>query len=149
MTADITTARDDIHELLIDAWEADQDSRYVRLMYWDLPKDTPRDEGDEENPEAWARISVLHTNGFQASLAGDSGRRRWRRTGTVFVDIFTPTGDGLSLADKLTMVAMRAFEGNSTSSGIWFRNVRPEEIGPDGVWFQTQVRADFEYDEVR
>lgn len=148
MSATIETARDDITKMFLDAWEADAISQNLPVIYWDLPNEIPsEDSGD--SPPAWARLTIQHTWGSQATLSGDTGKRRWLRRGMATVQIFTPTGDGLSLSDKLTMVAMRAFEGRSTASGIWFRYVRADEVGPDGVWFQTNVLASFEYDEVR
>lgn len=149
MTATIEQARDDILTLFKDAWEADPISEDVLLVYWDIPNSAPTDAGTDENPVSWARVTVQHTGSSQASLSGDSGARRWRRVGLVTVQIFTPYGTGLSLADKLSMVATRAFEGKSTPSGIWFRDVSPQEIGQDSIWFQTNVSASFEYDEVR
>lgn len=149
MTATLEEARDDIIELFRTAWKADTESQSVGLVYWDVPSSAPTGHDANGDPVSWARVFVQHTGGGQASLSGDTGRRRWRRTGVVTVQIFTPYGTGLSKADKLSMVAMRAFEGQSTSSGIWFRDVNFQEVGQDSIWFQSNVSATFEYDEVR
>jgi hypothetical protein len=68
----------------------------------------------------------------------------------VTAQIFTEFGDGQVLADSLATVARDAFEGEVTSPGrVIFRNVRAVDVGPDGHWTQTNVLAEFEYDEVK
>ena len=148
--ATIETARDDIIGLFRTAWLADVESQNVPLFYWDIPNPAPSGEDGDGNPVSWARVSVQHLPGqHQATLSGDTGQRRWRRTGIVTVQIFAPYGTGLSIGDKLGMVALRAFEGQSTPSGIWFRDVSFQEVGQDSIWFNSNVSATFEYDEVR
>jgi len=149
MTATILTARDDIIGLFRTAWLADATSAGVALLYWDVPASVPTAKDADGNMLPWARITVRHLTGEQATLSNESGVRRWRRTGIVTVQVFTAFGTGLSTNDELSMIAARAFEGASTSSGVWFRNVSVQEIGQDEAWFQTNVVAEFEYDEVR
>jgi hypothetical protein len=63
--------------------------------------------------------------------------------------VFEPPGKGLSGATDLPKVIQDAFEGVATASGVWFRDVTVNEIGPDGDFFQTNIVAFFEYDEVK
>jgi hypothetical protein len=97
---------------------------------------------------AWARVAVQHSEGFQATL-GETGGRRFSRTGFVSVSIYVPTASGLALLDRLSKIAQDAFEGKATPGGVWFRNVRFREGTPEGAWFQGAVLADFEYDQVK
>ncbi len=149
MTANIKTARDEIYSIFVTAWKNNADSQNVKVLFADVSSDVPVASSANSNPPPWVRISIQHTNSTQGSLSNDNGRRRWTRTGIVTVQIFTPYGTGLSLADNLAMIALGAFEGKATPSHVWFYNVRPEEIGQDGAWFQTNVYAEFTYDEVR
>ena len=149
MTATYETARDDILTLFKAAWDAGTESAGVKVIYPDVPADVPKTNTTSKNPSPWARITIQHTDATQGSLTDDIGHRRWSRSGFVSVQIFTAFGTGLSLADKLAMIAARAFEGRATASQIWFRNVRVQEIGQDGSWFQMNVIAEFTYDEVR
>lgn len=143
MTATIQQARDEILSTLTTAWLGDPASADLPMLYPDRSQEPPK-QG------AWARVTVQHNTGRQVTLSGETGARRFRRTGIVTVQIFTPLGDGLTLGDELTMIAGRAFEGITTASGVIFRNVRNHEVGKDKQgWFQTNVLADFEYDEVR
>ncbi len=141
--ASLTAARDAILTLFKVAWDA-QTPPVPKLLNDDVKDDLPA------GTFPWARIIVRHNTGFQATLAGETGNRRFRRLGLVTVQIFTPYGDGLDLNDALAKVAVDAFEGKSTAADeVLFRNVRSNEVGQDGNWFQTNVFAEFEYDEVK
>jgi hypothetical protein len=142
MSLTITQARDEMSTLFNDAWEA---SAYAAFpVMWD---DVGEPVGAARSP--WARFSVRHADGGQATLASIGGVRRWRREGTIFVQLFAPANEGLSRLDEMAIVAMRAFEGKTTAGGVWFRDVRLREVGVDGNWQQFNVLADFEYDEIR
>lgn len=109
--------------------------------------DTPRDRGDDENP--WARATVLHVDGFQATLKSPNGQARYERAGLLTVQIFVSSGSGLQATYDLVKIVSDAFEGKSASGGLWFRDVRAREIGRDGAFRQTNVIVRFEYDEVK
>jgi hypothetical protein len=137
----ITQARDEILGVFKTAWDAGGGGAPV--LYWDTSQEKP-DSG------AWARVTVRHAEGDQATLSGETGNRRFRHFGVVIVEVYTPTGDGLAASDSLALVAKGAFEGVTTSPGrVIFRRARINEIGQDGQWFHTNVLADFEYDEVK
>lgn len=143
MTATVSQAKDEILAQYRTTWLADSTSVDVPIHWWNVRNQKPPTSG------AWARITVQHAFGGQPTVGKNAGARRYRRTGLVTVEIWTPSGDS-TLADALSMIALSAFEGKRTSpGGVWFRNVRPNEIGQDGVWFKTNVLADFVYDEVR
>ena len=140
MSATPTQARDEILSKFHEAWDADETSATVPVLYWDIDQEVP-------GSGAWVRITVRHATGGQATLSNEVGARRFRYTGTVFVQIFTPHADGMVISDDLAAIAMRAFEGEVTSPGrVIFRQVRLNEAGHDGQWFQSNVLADFEYD---
>lgn len=133
-----TQARDEILAKFKEAW----DPTGVPVLYSDRAQDVP-DDG------SWARVTVRHQAGEQATLSDGIGRRRFRHTGTVFVQIFTPFDDGMVESDELATIAKDAFEGEVTPGRVIFRRVRINEIGQDGQWFQTNVLAEFEYDLIR
>lgn len=99
--------------------------------------------------DPWARVSLAHVTGNQATLSNPTGQKRWRRNGILTVQVFTPLGEGLSEGYSLAKVVADAYEGTATPSQVWFRNVRINEVGPDGEWFQTNVLVDFTYDEIK
>lgn len=139
----MTQARDEVMAVLKAAWDANSSSQDVPLLYWDTAQKPPS-EG------AWARAIMQHGGGGQATLSGETGSRRFRYTGIVTIQLFTPTGGGLVLSDTLAQVVRNALAGVTTDPGqVHLRNVRSVEVGQEGVWFHTNVLADFEYDEVR
>ena len=133
-----TQAADDILKLLKAVW----DPTGYTLFYEDT-----RDQRDEDQ-SPWAVVVVRHAAGQQDSLGG-VGNRSFLRLGVVIVTIHTPSGSGLSTAYALAKVVADAYEGVSSQNGVWFRNVRINELGRDGSFFQTNVLIDFEYTEIK
>jgi hypothetical protein len=99
--------------------------------------------------ETWTRVMVQHQDGAQVTLRAESGERRFRSFGLFTAQIFTPIGEGLTSSLALGKVIKNALEGVTTSGGVIFRNVRLVDVGSSGNHYQTNVLADFEYDEVR
>lgn len=133
MSLTVEQARDEMTALFATAWSP-------RAVVWDGVAGKP------PNTRApWARFTIRHADGGSAAI----GNRRFRREGTIFIQLYAPVGDGLSALDPLTKIAMDAYEGQSTAGGAWFRDVRSREIGPDGDWYQVNVLVDFEYHEIK
>lgn len=104
-----------------------------------------REPAAEDTGAPWARVFINHQPSGDHTLGGE-GNRLFERLATVFVQIFVPVGEGLALADQLAKIAADAFEGKRAGE-VWFRNVRMQEVGPDGPWFQVNVSATATYDE--
>lgn len=102
--------------------------------------------------ETWARWRCQHFTGDQATLANVVGKRRWRRAGTIFVQVFTPLNESELLAYDAAEIVVSAYEG--AASSVWFRNVRVNEVnssdaGKDAQsWSQRNVLIDFEYEQI-
>ena len=143
MTATLTQARDEILTQFRTTWLADPISAELPVLWPDSDSKPP-------SSGAWARASVTHGPGGQRTLSGGTGQIRYTHKGFVIIQLFTPRGDGLKLSDQLAIIGKRAFEGVATSPGhVSFYRVVAREIGPDGQWFNTNVLADCEWDEVR
>ncbi len=141
-------ARDAILDKFKAAWDANTPAlnggTIPDVEYPNLDITPPLTDGNAP----WARITVKHRSGEQASL-GESGGRRFTRYGIVTVQVFVPAGKrGLVTGDRLGKVALDAFEGEE-SGDVWYRNAVQREIGVDGAWYQTNVTAEFEYDVVK
>lgn len=139
MSLTFAQARDDILTLIKAAW----DPTGFKMLYDDVADEIPT------TPTTWARTTVKHNLGSQASLSGAFGTQRYLRTGLIIVQIFTPSGEGLSNLDVSAKIIADAFEGKISANGVWFRNVRFQEVGPDDAFFQGNVIIDFEYDEFK
>jgi len=140
MSLTIAQARDEMFTLVRTAWVAN--SGGVPLRFWDT-KDVIPGPSNSSWADLRAQWTIGNQNGFGLSL------RKYTREGILTLRVFTPFGDGLTENDSLTQVALNALEGVDTANGVWFRRVRVNHIGQDGEWFQTNILADFFYEEVK
>lgn len=131
-------ANDDILALLKAAWDTTG-----HKMFWEGVRDQR-----ETDQLPWATVVVRHATGQQDTLGG-IGNRQFVRLGTMVVSIYTPSSSGLSEGYNLAKVVADAYEGVSSPNGVWFRNVRVNELGREGTFFQTNVVVDFEYYETK
>lgn len=143
MPSAFVTARDEIQGLFKEAW--DDISPTPPTVQWEGVAVA----GSPGADEAFARVYVRHTAAEQSALSNEAGVRKWRRIGIITVQIFTPLlgPGGLNPGADYAIVARDAFQGKATASGVWFRNVRINEIGARDAWFQFNVIAEFEYEE--
>ena len=114
-------------------------------LYWEgVPgNDSPA------SSDTWARFSLLHVVGEQATLAGEFGARRWRRTGLVTAQCFAPLSSGsVRRALELAVVVRDALQGRQSPSSVWYRSPKIMEIGEDRSWFQVNAVIEFTYDEL-
>jgi len=145
------TARDEMLALFRVAWEANSpalNGGTAPRIYWQRNEVAEADK--PQSDEAWARVTVQHNEAGQRTL-GQTGNRRFDRVGVITVQVFTSQKedpDG-SVLEALGIIARDAFEGNTTSSDVWFRNVRLQETDPDDPWWQLNVLADFSYDDIK
>ena len=155
MTQSLTfdQATDEIFKVFRDAWE--EHAPYPKLVDYQniVPPDEavlPPEPGPTPDPElSWARVTIQHLGGGQDALAGALGKSRFQRLGIVTVQVFTLVGTGLSHAHTLSKIVTDGYDVGSTPGGVWFRNVRMNEVGPDGDWYQVNVLADFNYTEIK
>lgn len=132
-------ARDEIMTVFKTAWDT--------TTYPAVYEDTKAARPSSQTP--FARPILRHVTGSQASLTGGLGTSRFQREGILTVQIYTPQGSGLTSGYSLVKIVADAFEGTATPGGVWFRDVRLNEIGADGDFFVINVLIDFEYDEVK
>jgi hypothetical protein len=127
---------------MLDKFKAKWDLTGYPVSYQDVRKQRPR----EDDP--WANVFINHASGGQRAFGGNN-QRTFNRTGFITVQLFTPSGKGLQEAYDLAKVVSDAFEGIATPGGVWFRNVRLNEVGRDGEFFQLNVVVEFVYDEIK
>lgn len=142
MTLTITQARDEALEIVKDAL-ATSTPVVSEVVYTDTPDDVPTTK------VFWARVTMRHQEAEVTSLSGGIGQQRYTRTGNVFVQLFAPDGEGQEDMDAVAQHLLDALEGKTTAGGMIFRAVRYNEVGSDGPWFQGNVSAEFEYDQVK
>ncbi len=139
MAAHQETASDEMLALFQTAW----DTTGNLAVYENVKGAVPTAQ------DAWARPVIRHASGGGQSLTGALNQTNYERTGIMTVSVFIPNGNGLSLGRSLGKTVADAFEGKSTASAVWFRNVRIVEVGPDAEWYQFNVVVEFVYDETK
>lgn len=141
MSATYDEATDDMVGVIKTAWDTTgfgANADYQAVPGYVPPDDVP-----------WIRVAIRTANGNTASLSNTGGRRRYVRTGTLFTQLFIPSGTGLSQGNILAKTLSDALEGKQTEHCVIFRNVRINEIGASGKFYQINVLADFVYDEFK
>lgn len=133
-------ARDAMLKVFRDAWLLAGQTD-AQATYSDVPAALSTSE------QVWARVTVRHATGRQSSLTGGLGTKRYTNRGTLWVQVFAPMGDGSTAGYGATQTVVGAFR--DADIGVLFRNVRFSEAGKDGAFERFDVKADFEYDEVR
>lgn len=149
----MSTAMRAIEKLFREAWKDSSDNA--------LPCDYP---GSTFNPDklarntVWARYRIQHNTSGQTTLSSANGGRRYSRSGNIMVQVFVPQDSGVIDAYHMAEKVVNAYEGKEAPGGAWFRNVRPIEIGisddgngetNNGLWYQINVFADFEYEQFK
>jgi hypothetical protein len=116
-------------------------------------EDKPRGEAEGPIPPnqlvPWLRLQVRHTTGRATTIGNHEGVKRHTRSGIFTIQVFVPFGGSLTEAEERAILVAHALEDKTKDRSVMLRNVRINEIGSDGHWYQTNVLADFEYDEVR
>ena len=138
MSLTYEAANDDMLAIMKAAWDA---------TGYNLHYESVKQQRDTDN-DPWAAVSIRHALGQQSSLGG-IGSRRFTRNGTIFVQIFTLIGKSLQEAYQLAKIVGDAYEGQASANGVWFRDIRVNEIGRDGTFYQMNVLIDFQYDEIK
>lgn len=142
MTATLIEARDDIFALIKTAWDS---VGFADNMIWpDVSENIPIASG-----EPWARTTFNITDRRQASLHNDGGLVRYGTIGFTTIQIFTPIGDGQVQNITIGQTMLDGLEGKSTPNGVWFRNVRYNQVGASGDFLQANVITEFSFDEVK
>lgn len=127
------------------------DSQTIRERFnteWPLEQPTiPFSFADVDyNPPkniTWVRLNVLPGDQRQVGL----GRvRRFRRIGTVLVQIFVPAGSGDGLAKELADSVANIFMGR-TVNGVIFRGTSVDRLGVDGAWTLWRAETPYQADD--
>jgi len=101
-----------------------------------------QDASRPDTPQMFGRAIVRHVQSTRTTL----GINRFRRFGTVYVQIFVPQGTGTTVIRELSDAVAHGLEESPASLGVRIQDVDINELGSDGTYFQVNVAADFTYD---
>lgn len=147
MTTTYPAALDEMFALFRDAWNTGATAivGYVPEVRWPGVEEPDK----PETKKYWARVSTQTVLERQATFRnGDD--KRYTTDGLLFVQIFCPMSDARAMerGRNLAVLARNAFRGEETSSSVWFRNARINELSPDGKAYRFNVVTEYEYDEL-
>lgn len=97
----------------------------------------------------YARVTI-RSNRREQTTIGQQGNRKFEGMGILFVEIFTPTGDGFVSARALADMVTSAFETpNLSSYHTWYGSVQANENGSEGLWSRITVTVPWTYEQVK
>lgn len=155
MSAEIeTSVWREVQETLYQRWAA----RWVvdplavepePLTYYVFEDDKAEPPADEDI--VWARFSVKRLPGGPGTM-GRPGNRKMDRRGIVFVQLFTPPGNGVGKISDYGEKAAGIFESCRllAEHDIRFGTVEPGETGQveNGRWLGLSVEGPFDYEQI-
>jgi hypothetical protein len=95
--------------------------------------------------EPWVRITIKSQPSMQVTI-GPTGYRKFRRSGILFAQVFTPIETGANQADDLAEEIRDVFEAIRLS-GIWFQQTDIFEQDPNGKWYSYTIQTPFTYED--
>lgn len=133
---------DEARDVMLAIVKAIWDPTGYPIVWTDVPDTVPTSE------TVWARATVRHSGGGQSSLSGEDGTRRFERTGTLFIQVFAPVGDGSTAGYGAAQTMINGLE-DARNPSVWFKDILMQELGQYGSFEQINVQATFSYDDVR
>lgn len=97
--------------------------------------------------QAWVRFSVQNNLSNFVSVGGPNVKVR--KYGIVFVQVFTPEGNGTLLSDQIVDNVVNSLEAEQLTSGFTLQESSVQNIGNSNGWYQVNVSTPFYYDEYR
>ncbi len=147
MTATLEQARDDLLGVVQTFWNGEVTSP-AKLLFEDKGGSRPIERDADNKVLPWARANVRHSYGFQSGMSNSGGGHKFTALGMLTIELWYPAGKGHREVDLFAQLAVDDLRGTRTANGVILLNVRFVEMGQDGIWFRSNVLADFEYDQV-
>ena len=130
-----TAARDQMFGVFKSYW----DTTGYSVVWSDTPGDPP------VAAEPWARVVARHATGAQTALANGTGSTLHTHTGTLWIQLFVPLGQGESVGLALAQQVLDAYR--AARGDVWYRNHRFREAGNSGAYSLINCLIDFTYDQ--
>jgi hypothetical protein len=104
----------------------------------------PNEASTTHDALKWVRVTILHGDGFQASV---NSPRMHRRSGDIIFSVFTRPnigfGEGMRTVDLINAI----YQGVSESSPkIRYRTPYLNVLGLEGNWYGMNLHVPFEWD---
>lgn len=150
MTATYTEARDEMFRLITDTL-----SPLAAVIVGYAPEFRYQgvEKPDQKPPvdKYYIRLSTKNVSSEQTSFVSDDTpgqtAKEYTNEGLVFVQVFGPmsvTGS-FRKAGLIAEAAQKVFQNAETSSSVWFRRARINEVDNDGKYFPFNVIAEYQF----
>lgn len=146
MPTEYIEAVDQMFELFKTDWDANTTSivGYVPEVRW------PNVEEPEIPPKDlyWARVNQMTVSESQLAFC-ETVEKVYNPMGLIIVQLFCPKSNTESSTKgrELSMIVKKAYRGKKTAGGVWFRNVRIEEMKVEMNFYRFNIVAEYEYNE--
>lgn len=158
MTATYTIARDEMFSLFVEKAAPFLDAiagSAVEVRY--------QGKFIKEAPDAskfWMRLSTRNLTSRQTAFVSPDmanaqgsgkGPKVHEERGMLFVEIYAPLNDpeAFERAGKLAELVQDVYQNAETSSGVWFRSVRINDLNDDGKSYRFNVVGQYLFDKVK
>jgi hypothetical protein len=150
MTATYTEARDEMFGMFTDAFLAGAPAiagETVEIRYQGVNNATLPSVN-----KYWVRLSTKNVLGAQTAFvspdAPGQSAKEYTSEGLIFVELFGPMtkADAFDRLGKLAELAQGIFQSAETSSSVWFRRVRINDLPDDGKAWRFNVVAEYKFD---
>ena len=151
MTATYIEATDQMLTVLQNVWtnEVTPLTTYTPALYWPGQKPGTTVDGSK----FWGRVSLQDVLSTQATLSSEvkvSGSKRFTTVGVLVFQLWCPHSVPNSYATGRQIVekVRNTYRGATTTTGIWYTNVRIRELPAEDVFHRFNVVAQYRYDDL-
>lgn len=141
-------AVEEMSTMLLEAWDASPLTTLIPIVWGDVVQNRQGVPDPLKNPSSFIHVQVLHEDARKVSLRGPAGSR-FQQVGTIAAFLYVAGRKGGIHARPLISVAASAFQGKASPNGVWFRNTRTPDMGPQGTWYVVAMTTTFLYDLIR
>lgn len=96
--------------------------------------------------DAWVELQLVGDDAGRTEIGSSEAGQPASFSGTLGISIYVRMGQGTDLAYDLAEAAVAFMEAPRNVPNTLLRDISaPQEIGPDGVWWQVNVTCTFVY----
>ena len=98
-----------------------------------------------EGETAWVRLFFLGRSEGETRFSHSVARNHFQEEGVLTIEVHVRQGEDTDQAYALALAAQQFMRKPGVANSHFFNVSTPEEIGPDGTWFQVNVSASWLY----
>lgn len=95
--------------------------------------------------DAWARLFLLGSADGMERYSSSVLSNHWSRSGVLTLEAYGRQGGSTDRVYELADAFMQWLENPGVANTVFSEITQPQEVGPDGTWFQVVVTANWLY----